>query len=343
MDIDVPFTVVDSVYTNLLFETIHEVGPDIRAPSTYELSDVRTGVQNVIMRLEPDVDKQIRAMRQIFLYKDRMDSFGSSIAKRVITSLMPVLTNNHKIYKAVSVSQRDTCCLQVVISRGGGDGGNGGANEMGASYSSIPSIDYFIDRDRAVTVEDDRRSRRSPDEQPGELTQTYHRVRKGKEPVQPHGYPTDAIYGYAGFQEVPSSFTGLSLFAPSGGCDTYGSVLNNYGYSSTNTNCPPPPYPSHEPQFVGSDSSRRHRDNPPIINQETINYGDHHYHQPTFYSVSNLGWIQLRHQSSTHNKSHVVLIKIMMTPIRILPVIHFGGDKFLCIMDFRYEFVPNVQ
>ena len=169
-------------------------------------------------------------------------------------------------------------------SGGGGDGGNGGANEMGASYSSRQSTDYFTDRGRGVPVEDDRSSRRSPDEQPREPTQTYRRVRKGKEPVQPHGYPTDAMYGYAGFKEVPSSFTGPGLFAHSGGHDTYGGVLNNYGYSTTDTNYPPPPYPSHEPQSVGSDSSRRHRDNPPIINQGTINYGDHHYHQPTFYS-----------------------------------------------------------
>ncbi|KAJ8429414.1 hypothetical protein Cgig2_015635 [Carnegiea gigantea] len=169
-------------------------------------------------------------------------------------------------------------------SGGRGDGGNRGANERGASYSSKQSTDYSTDRGRGVTVEDNRRSRRSPDKQPREPTQTYRRVRKGKEPVQPHGYPTDAMYEYAGFQEVPSSFTGSGLFAPSGGHDTYGGVLNNYGYSSINTNCPPPPYPSHEPQFVGSDSSRRHRDNPPIISQGTINYGDHHYHQPTFYS-----------------------------------------------------------
>ena len=92
------------------------------------------------------------------------------------------------------------------------------------------------------------------------------------------------MYGYVGFQEVLSSFTGSDLFAHSSGYNTYGGVLNNYGYSSTNTNCPPPPYPSREPQFIWSNSSRQHRDNPLIINQGTINYGDHHYHQPTFYS-----------------------------------------------------------
>ncbi|KAJ8430037.1 LOW QUALITY PROTEIN: hypothetical protein Cgig2_016822 [Carnegiea gigantea] len=65
-----------------------------------------------------------------------------------------------------------------------------------------------------------------------------------------------------------------------GGYDTYGGVLNNYGYSLTYTNCPPP---------------IRHPDNPPIINQGTINYRDHHYYRQTFYSgdstSSDQSWI----------------------------------------------------
>ncbi|KAJ8419811.1 hypothetical protein Cgig2_015755 [Carnegiea gigantea] len=39
IDTNVPFTVVDSVYTNPLIETIREVGPNVRASSSYELSD----------------------------------------------------------------------------------------------------------------------------------------------------------------------------------------------------------------------------------------------------------------------------------------------------------------
>ncbi|KAJ8424072.1 hypothetical protein Cgig2_020697 [Carnegiea gigantea] len=39
IDTNVPFTVVDSVYINPLWETIREVGPDVRASSSYELSD----------------------------------------------------------------------------------------------------------------------------------------------------------------------------------------------------------------------------------------------------------------------------------------------------------------
>ncbi|KAJ8432508.1 hypothetical protein Cgig2_001101 [Carnegiea gigantea] len=246
-----------------------------RQSQDWEDREVRTGVQNVIMRLEPDLDKQIKAMRQGHL------SPSSSHGGR----------------------------------RDGGDGGNGGANEMGASYSSRQSTDYFTNRGRGVTVEDDRGSRRSPDKQPREPTQTYRRVRKGKEPVQPHGYPTDAMYGYAGFQEVPSSFTGSGLFASSGGYDTYGDDIEITLRSSTKG----------------------------LLITGIIIIISLPFIAVIQLQVSNLGWIQQRHQSSTHNKSHMVLIRIMMTPTRILSIIHFGGDKFSCIMDFKYEFVSNVQ
>jgi len=36
-----------------------------RQSQDWEDREVRTGVQNVIMRLEPDVDKQIKAMQQV--------------------------------------------------------------------------------------------------------------------------------------------------------------------------------------------------------------------------------------------------------------------------------------
>ena len=47
---NVPFAVVDSIYTNPLLETIREVGPDVRAPSSYELSNV----------FPPEAAKEIR-------------------------------------------------------------------------------------------------------------------------------------------------------------------------------------------------------------------------------------------------------------------------------------------
>ncbi|KAJ8434642.1 LOW QUALITY PROTEIN: hypothetical protein Cgig2_032920 [Carnegiea gigantea] len=312
IDTNVPFTVVDYVYTNPLLETIrYFFNPQHMYRQSQDLEDreVRTGVQNVIMRLEPDVDKQIKAMRQ-----DNDDPQPDATAPfRYSVDQQPQNMQGSDYESKGHLSPSSS----HGGSGGGGDGGNGGANEMGASYSSRQSTDYFTDRGRGVPVEDDRRSRRSPDEQPREPTQTYRRIRKGKEPVQPHGYPTDAMYGYAGFQEVPSSFIGPGLFAHSSGYDTYGGVLNNYGYSSTNTNCPPPPYPSHEPQYVGDSndieitlrSSTRE-----LLITRIIIIISLPFIAVIQLQVSNLGWIQQRHQSSTHNNSHMV-----------------------------YEFVPNVQ
>ena len=40
IDTNMSFTMVDFVYTNLFLETICEVGLDVRAPSSYELSHV---------------------------------------------------------------------------------------------------------------------------------------------------------------------------------------------------------------------------------------------------------------------------------------------------------------
>ncbi|KAJ8427767.1 hypothetical protein Cgig2_010616 [Carnegiea gigantea] len=201
--------------------TYYDEGGSSRPPSVPQMCRSAT-VQETSSRGSRDMayeqistpTARLRAV-EIFLNKDRMDSFGSFIAQRAITSLMAAPF----CYSADQQPQdmQGSDCeseghLSPLSSHGGstgrGDGGNEGANEMDASYSSRPSTDYFTDHGRGVTVEDDRRSRRSPDEQPREPTQTYHRIRKGKEPVQPHGYPTDTMYGYASFQEVPSSFTG---------------------------------------------------------------------------------------------------------------------------------------
>ena len=40
IDNNQPFTVVDSIYTNPLLDTIREVGRDVRAPSSYELAEI---------------------------------------------------------------------------------------------------------------------------------------------------------------------------------------------------------------------------------------------------------------------------------------------------------------
>jgi len=40
IDNNQPFTVVDSIYTNSLMETIREVGGDVRVLSSYELVEI---------------------------------------------------------------------------------------------------------------------------------------------------------------------------------------------------------------------------------------------------------------------------------------------------------------
>ncbi|KAJ8431326.1 hypothetical protein Cgig2_013542 [Carnegiea gigantea] len=301
IDTNVPFAVVDSIYTNPLLETIREVGPDVRAPSSYELSDEQPVFEGDDLNWLNLDENEVNAAIDVEEDDDPQPDASAPFRYSVDQQPQDMHRSDRDSEENLSPSSSHGG------SGGGGDRGNGGANEMGASYSSRRSTDYFSDRDRdrsrGVPLEDDRRSRRSPNEQPNEPTQTYRRIRKGKEPAQPHGYPTDAMHGYAGFQEAPSHFTGPDLFASSGGHDTYGGFSNNYGY---NTNCPPLPYPSNKPQFVGSDSGRRHSDNPPIINQGTINYGDHHYYQPTFYSgdsnSSEQSWMDSTASSHYHQQ-----------------------------------------
>ncbi|KAJ8431193.1 LOW QUALITY PROTEIN: hypothetical protein Cgig2_008467 [Carnegiea gigantea] len=271
-------TVVDPVYTNSLLETIRKVGPDVRAPSD-ELSDIYL----------PEVAKEIKQWISKFppKWKERGVTIMCNGQCHLVVDIEykddPQPKGTPPFRYSVDQQPQDIhgseCESEGHLSHssshdrsGGGGGGKGGTNEMGASYSSRPSTDYLSDRGRSATLKDDIRSLCSPNEQPRDLTHM--------EPIQSHGYPTDARYRFAGFQEMSSGFTGPDLFASSGGYDTYGGVLNNYGYSSTYTNCPPP---------------IRHPDNPPIINQGTINYGDHHYYRQTFYSgdstSSDQSWI----------------------------------------------------
>ena len=49
--------------------------------------------------------------------------------------------------------------------------------------------------------------------------------------------------------------------------------------------------------------------------------------------VMKLEWSQLRHQ---FYKGHIAWIRTITTPMRNLPLIHFGGDKVLFIMKFKY-------
>ncbi|KAJ8444195.1 LOW QUALITY PROTEIN: hypothetical protein Cgig2_031015 [Carnegiea gigantea] len=214
IDINVPFTMVDSVYTNPSLKTVREISPDVRAPSLFELLDKIFLIPNTCIdkvkigktgRLEPDVDKQIEAMRQVFLYKDRMNSFGSSIAERPIISL--IVDQQPQDIQSSDCESEGHCHFRVVMVEAE-------VEEMEETEVQMRWITLLI-----VVVVSLLKMTEEVDVLRISNQENRHKliVVSEKEPVQPHGYPTDAMYGYAGFQEVTSSFIGPGLFAPSGG------------------------------------------------------------------------------------------------------------------------------
>ncbi|KAJ8448942.1 hypothetical protein Cgig2_030798 [Carnegiea gigantea] len=98
-------------------------------------------------------------MKKVFLYEDRMDSFGSSTAQKAVTSLIP--KNEQPIFEGddlnwLNLDENEVNATTDIEenqnltplfryeghlspssshggSRSGGDGGNRGANKMGAS------------------------------------------------------------------------------------------------------------------------------------------------------------------------------------------------------------------
>ncbi|KAJ8427213.1 hypothetical protein Cgig2_028269 [Carnegiea gigantea] len=354
IDTNVPFTVVDSIYTNPLLETIREVGPDSFNPINldyifdddgllklwlsekeqpvfegYDLNwlNLDENEVNAAIDVEDDDDPQPDASAPFRYSVDQQPQDMQSSDRNSEENLSPSSSHGG--------------------SGGGGDGGDGGANEMGASYSSRRSIDYFSDRDRdrgrGVPLEDDRRSQRSPNEQLSEPTQTYRPIRKGKEPAQPHGYPTDAMYGYTGFQEAPSSFTGpvclllqvamthmeispttMDIMLIALHCLILQMSHNLLGLIQVDNI-----------QITLRSSTRG------LLIMRIIIIISPHFIGVIQIRVNNLGWIQQRHLIITSNKSHMVLIRIIMTPIKILPVIHFGGDNLFWILDMGLYLTYN--
>ncbi|KAL2921061.1 Collagen type IV alpha-3-binding protein [Bienertia sinuspersici] len=60
----------------------HDIGND---------QELLKGVKNAISRLERDIEREVRALQQIHLYKDKMDSFASASAQKVITLMNPAM------------------------------------------------------------------------------------------------------------------------------------------------------------------------------------------------------------------------------------------------------------
>lgn len=58
----------------------HDIGND---------QELQKGLKNVISRLERDIEREVKALQQIQLYKDRTDSFASASAQKAIKLMDP--------------------------------------------------------------------------------------------------------------------------------------------------------------------------------------------------------------------------------------------------------------
>ncbi|XP_051136526.1 uncharacterized protein LOC127255179 [Andrographis paniculata] len=55
----------------------------------FDSSEVRKGVKEVIKRLEPDLDIQVKAMNEINIFVNKIGEFGSALAIRVVSTSLP--------------------------------------------------------------------------------------------------------------------------------------------------------------------------------------------------------------------------------------------------------------
>jgi len=71
-------------------------------------ADIRAGVQRVIIRLEPNIETQITAMNQLFLYRQGQDTFGTPLAQRAAKNTMPggYILNHNRTYIAYKGLQK---------------------------------------------------------------------------------------------------------------------------------------------------------------------------------------------------------------------------------------------
>ncbi|CAK9181471.1 unnamed protein product, partial [Ilex paraguariensis] len=51
--------------------------------------EVRSGLKEVIKRLEPDLNKQARAMNEIKLYTDKHGEFGNALTRKAVHASLP--------------------------------------------------------------------------------------------------------------------------------------------------------------------------------------------------------------------------------------------------------------
>ncbi|KAJ8446897.1 LOW QUALITY PROTEIN: hypothetical protein Cgig2_013198 [Carnegiea gigantea] len=224
-----PFTVVDSIYTNPLLNTICEVGQD-RLTNYYIAYGLFISFINVycsycpfsryyfnpkyMYREHQQVvhDTKVRARVQRAIISQSQDSFGTPLAQSTVKNTMLV--------------------LQALDGSGdGGNGGNRGGNDpYDTSQSSKPSS-----RD-VSPIMSDHNSRKGEEYEEETIAHTYHRLKKAKDKVTKvlPNYDNHVTHRYTDEQQMPSTFTAPAYCNWSCGSDSRDGGPYNYGYNQTN-------------------------------------------------------------------------------------------------------------
>ncbi|XP_051143923.1 uncharacterized protein LOC127260255 [Andrographis paniculata] len=87
--------IIDERWYNQLHQDLHAaayfLNPGLQYSGTCEFdsSEVRKGVKEVIKRLEPDLDIQVKDMNEINIFVNKIGEFGSALAIRVVSTSLP--------------------------------------------------------------------------------------------------------------------------------------------------------------------------------------------------------------------------------------------------------------
>ncbi|KAJ8440945.1 hypothetical protein Cgig2_020487 [Carnegiea gigantea] len=232
IDNNQPFTVVDSIYTNPLLDTIREVGYFFNPEYMYREHE------------QAPNEAEIRARVQRARAGHFWNTFSLKGSEEHNASVDEQSQCTHNSGSGGDLSLPSTA-------DGSGDGGNGdnqGVNDIGTSQSSRPSS-----RDINPTMSD-HNSRRGEEHEEETIAHTYRRLRKAKDKASkaPPDYDNQVTHRCPDEQQMPSTFTAPANCNWSYGSDSYDASPYNYGYDQTNANWGTSPDQSY-PSYVGSD------------------------------------------------------------------------------------------
>ncbi|XP_074314312.1 uncharacterized protein LOC141649523 [Silene latifolia] len=89
------WAMIDKRWDSKLHQDLHAAGCYFNPKFLYGVDkfstdkEIKKSVKNVIEKLVPDIDTQIRASTQLFMYEQKMDSFASTVAQRAINLMDP--------------------------------------------------------------------------------------------------------------------------------------------------------------------------------------------------------------------------------------------------------------